>query len=197
MGVPHQTIFPQIGVPWSSSLFASCIGVPNNTQRGTEQRPCTTPPSFLPLSPLPPPPSTSTLPPPPSTSPPPSLPPSASPLLPLPTSQFPPTPSPPSNPLPRYLVAVEGSPSTVSLLASPRHHVHHALSLVGRAEAGSLSLVSVAGLALAAGRRAPPTSHVYHGGPFVKRAELGLLTLMTLSHRGHTRPTHEADAVRR
>lgn len=78
---------------------------------------------------------------------------------------------------PSHLVAIQRSPSTILVLAPPRHDVDHPLRLVSRAVAGPLTLEPVARLALAVRRRAAATSHVDHDCRLVKRAELCLLSL--------------------
>lgn len=94
----------------------------------------------------------------------------------------------------KYLVAVERSPSTVGLLAAPRHHVHHPWRLVRRAKAGPLALEAVAGLPLAVRGRAPAASHVDHGGRLVEGAEPGLLSLCRLGRSAGKRACVRASA---
>lgn len=111
------------------------------------------------------------------------------------------SPSPRVRTLPN-LVAVERSPSTIRLLAPPRHHVHHPLRLVSRAKAGPLPLKPVAGLAFAVRGRAAAASHVDHDGRFVKRAELCLLSLFSVQagiqqHRNKLRTFHWCDKTRK
>lgn len=94
-------------------------------------------------------------------------------------------PTTPTNPAPGalastipHLVAVKRPPSTIRMLAPPRHNVHHPLGFVSRAKAGPLPLEPVAGLPLAVRGRAATASHVDHDGRLVKRAELCLLSLL-------------------
>ncbi len=82
-----------------------------------------------------------------------------------------------------HLVAVQRPPSTVGLLAPPRHHVHHPFQLVRCAEGRPVPLDRVTGLPLALRGRAAPASHVDHGGRLVEGAELCLLSLLCWTGR--------------